>query len=665
MCIRRARTPFAFAVWLALWFATPTRAQEDRLDPGRFPQPPRFRLCCAFGTEARIDIGTSHAPVLLDMVGSPEALGRHSYLGLGKFSENNALVYTCRGGFIDLAHVRETGDWTAYLATRLRPALARGGAIPLPDGGAPRTLRVRAAPDASGTNTDALSVQLGQRIAYELMWWSEIEQWAGLLDVAGIYEKPSGLSPDDPYSNLLGVYVGARALLAPGNYEDNFDRELAEALRRLGAVSAGATREALWRVNGRWWDGGRAWPDAHLTMRRATEFGPVLQPMRLDPQPPECAGTQALESLTVPERDASGTDLAARYAFEVRPDLAAALGPSLATRFRALTPAGFPQVAAALGEKERVARLREPGSCGLDDPDCDRAVGHFLNGLRLFVLEALGGAHHTANAGWRAGFGGRVAAIDAQTRGGDLRVLGVQVVHDQGARGLATTLTFARSDELYFCEEPGRGVTHPPLLGWMRACRADSVVYLGGDVGELLHDGDSGRTVVRPLSLRLGLNPLGNGYAESYDHVRLLAWIGGSFDNVWTAAAGPELSPRAQAGLRMLLRSPSQRWEFDLRGMGHLDPAETSDRGVEAALALAHQFLLGGGGDDNPDGAAHALHRTLPWAMLRVALQGSYARWDEPKSAFPVVAGPFVSDRERDSLQALLGVTFVPTAMTF
>ncbi|KAF0162582.1 MAG: hypothetical protein FD160_4152, partial [Caulobacteraceae bacterium] len=214
-------------------------------------------------------------------------------------------------------------------------------------------------------------------------------------------------------------------------------------------------------------------------------------------------------------------------------------------------------------------------------------------------------------------------------------------------------------------EPGGGGATHPPFLGWMRACRGDSVAYLGGDIGELLHDGDTGRTVVRPLSLRVGLNPLANGYAESYDHIRLLGWIGGSFDHVWTDLAGPELSPRAQAGLRFLLRSSTQRWELDLRGVGNIDPSETNDRGVEGALTLAHQWLLGGGGDDNPDETPHALHRTVPWAMLRIALQGSYAHFDEPKNAFPVVAGPFVSDRAKDSVQALLSVSVVPTAMTF
>lgn len=595
------------------------------------------------------------------MVGSREALGHHSYLGFSKFQESNGLVYTCRGGFIDVAHVRETGDWTAYLATRLRPALARGGTIALPGEDTPRSLRLR--PVQAPLDADALSVALGQRIAYELMWWSEIEQWAGLLDVAGIYEKPSGLSPDDPYSNLLGVYVGARALLSPGNYEDNFDRELGIALRDLGAVSAEATREALWRVNGRWWDAGRAWPDALLTMRRMTTFGATLPPLLLDPPPPECAHADAPQVLALPAQDATGTDLASRYALQIQPDLGGALGPARAARFRTLTPAQFPQVAAALGSNERAARQRDPGRCGLDDPDCDRAIGHFLTGLRMFVVEALGGVHRGADR--RAGFGGRFAAIDAQTRGGDLRALAVQVVHDQGPRGLATTLAFARSDELYFCEEPGRGVTHPPFLGWMRACRGDAVVYLGGDIGELLHDGDTGRTVVRPLSLRVGLNPLANGYAETYDHVRLLGWIGGSFDNVWTSFTGPELSPRTQAGIRFLLRSPAQRWELDLRGVGNLDPSETSDRGVEAALTLAHQWLLGGGGDDSPDQTPSALHRTVPWAMLRIALQGSYAHLDEPKNAFPVVAGPFVSDRAKDSYQALLSVSMIPTAMTF
>src|SRR5690242_13496177 len=42
-------------------------------------------------------------------------LGVHSYGEPGK-KEHNGTMYTCKGGFVDLSHVRSAADWTAFLA---------------------------------------------------------------------------------------------------------------------------------------------------------------------------------------------------------------------------------------------------------------------------------------------------------------------------------------------------------------------------------------------------------------------------------------------------------------------------------------------------------------------------------------------------------------------
>jgi len=43
--------------------------------------------------------------------------------------ERNGLVFTCRGGFIDTAHVRDDADWTIYFGSRFFEKLASGTAI--------------------------------------------------------------------------------------------------------------------------------------------------------------------------------------------------------------------------------------------------------------------------------------------------------------------------------------------------------------------------------------------------------------------------------------------------------------------------------------------------------------------------------------------------------
>lgn len=63
-----------------------------------------------------------------------DTLGRHRYndslfgalaslAGLG--NEHNGVLYTRRGGFIDMAHVRDSADMTAYIFSHLYPRLGQ------------------------------------------------------------------------------------------------------------------------------------------------------------------------------------------------------------------------------------------------------------------------------------------------------------------------------------------------------------------------------------------------------------------------------------------------------------------------------------------------------------------------------------------------------------
>lgn len=89
----------------------------------------KLRPCCAFGS----DIGASIARLFpipgyhIPNVIGPDEVGRHTFdSGLVSMAldgrvdpafgrEHNGLVYTCRGGFIDTAHVRDYADWAIYL----------------------------------------------------------------------------------------------------------------------------------------------------------------------------------------------------------------------------------------------------------------------------------------------------------------------------------------------------------------------------------------------------------------------------------------------------------------------------------------------------------------------------------------------------------------------
>ena len=79
---------------------------------GRFRKIPRIRLSCY----ASSTIGTTYT--------DSRKLGTHSYKA--SKAENNGIIYTCRGGHIDMPHLRKGADWTAYLAERAYYALLKG-----------------------------------------------------------------------------------------------------------------------------------------------------------------------------------------------------------------------------------------------------------------------------------------------------------------------------------------------------------------------------------------------------------------------------------------------------------------------------------------------------------------------------------------------------------
>ena len=71
---------------------------------GKGRKTPRIRMSCY----ATSTVGTTYADY--------QRLGEHSYKS-GK-GEQNGMIYTCKGGHIDIAHLHKGADWTAFLAER-------------------------------------------------------------------------------------------------------------------------------------------------------------------------------------------------------------------------------------------------------------------------------------------------------------------------------------------------------------------------------------------------------------------------------------------------------------------------------------------------------------------------------------------------------------------
>ena len=214
--------------------------------------PPRIRLSCY----ASSTLGTTYA--------DPERLGLHGYKHRG--SEKNGILYTCKAGHIDIAHLRKAADWTAYLARKARANLMKDNKefsfglyepsryfvhITYPQGWAylPETEKQEIARE--------VSIGLGQYFAFIGCTWHEIVTWFGYRPI-GIYpEFPSSFSWEDSFSNLLGTHIAARALWdAEYKYDEAMTLGLYRELQRLGVRPKSTAVLAADKVKGQWYSGG-------------------------------------------------------------------------------------------------------------------------------------------------------------------------------------------------------------------------------------------------------------------------------------------------------------------------------------------------------------------------------------------------------------------------
>jgi Protein of unknown function (DUF4056) len=275
-------------------------------DIPEIPPPRQLRPCCAFGSGLHVSLGP--LPPLpafeLPNVLGVEDLGPHRYDngalafeasrpgGPPVTNEHNGLVYTCRGGFIDTAHVRDWADWTLFLAARLGRSLETGGDLELaPEGG---RRRVELGPidpeEIEGYDRREIVVPLAQWIAFQLSVWHEIATWYGWASIPVFPEEASAFSPEDLYSNLLGIRIAGSliyqgAVVSEASYNENMHGALQMILPRLGAQPAEVGRRAARAVDGQWWDSRVALPDKRLVLRRNFASGISISPWLVQQAP--------------------------------------------------------------------------------------------------------------------------------------------------------------------------------------------------------------------------------------------------------------------------------------------------------------------------------------------------------------------------------------------
>jgi hypothetical protein len=193
----------------------------------------------------------------------PFHLGPHSY-GYSPW-ERNGIVYTCRGGHIDITHLRKACDWTAYLASHIRQTLLSDEThfsyrmrepskhylqfeYPKNWTSLPREVRERIASD--------VAIDAAEYCTYTGMVWHEILTWFGYKAIGFYTEYPSAFSWEDVYSNLVGCHLAAEALRdSDHEFNEAMTAAINRELQRLGVQPKPMAWRAGQVVRGHWFVG--------------------------------------------------------------------------------------------------------------------------------------------------------------------------------------------------------------------------------------------------------------------------------------------------------------------------------------------------------------------------------------------------------------------------
>ena len=212
-------------------------------------QRPRLRLGAYFGAPLGIEYP------------DPENLGKHQYTSC--WGEKIGLVYTCKGGFIDLGHVRDSADRAAYSSRVAYKNLLEGNKefslrlmepskffvnIKYPENWDSYADKEKTAQD--------ISIKVGQYIAYNSMVWHEIITWYGYRYTIFFSEYISSFSWEDIYSDILGAEIVGKALRENSdNYDDVMTRLIYDEIDNLGVQPVSIAKKAEKAIKGKWYHG--------------------------------------------------------------------------------------------------------------------------------------------------------------------------------------------------------------------------------------------------------------------------------------------------------------------------------------------------------------------------------------------------------------------------
>ncbi len=300
-----------FLILIFLFSTTITYGNGPILSTKELESPPPriIRTCCSFGSDVKLMILPG---VKITDITSVEKLGTHHYLGDPE--EGNGIIYSQKGGFVDIGHLRDIADWTAYLYTKILMSHENGETeFKLGHEGGLKTLALKIPSDLNAAD----AAMLAGRIAYDLSVWHEIATWFGASSVPLLPERYSSFSIEDVYSNLLGARLGIEAIKSNLPYEEAMTKLILESLENLEAVdSETGTYAAMEAVRDIWWTRDKKLPSRKVLLQRQLNVYPIVTPLLIT----KTRGASATP-LEVPNQLADGQSISDFYTLNFKLNL--------------------------------------------------------------------------------------------------------------------------------------------------------------------------------------------------------------------------------------------------------------------------------------------------------------------------------------------------------
>lgn len=256
-----------------------------------FEIPKRIRPCCAYGFNQQVRVGVLPVPLFrLANTSEVDSLGAHSYNATYMTSsdyrsktgtrEDNGLIYTLKGGLLDVAHIRDTADMTVAMFYIIYPNLGKDLLIKFPPEMGNRTLQFfkKDLTHLSSKERWEIAIELSGRIGYQVAVAHEMAQWHGLKSFPLYPEAVSAYSPEDLYSNMLGAKIATSILksnlaINSRSYNQNFTIWLKRAIEYLRPLDKEETNAMLLAVDQYYWDSNARLPDKYLVLKRNYNVG--------------------------------------------------------------------------------------------------------------------------------------------------------------------------------------------------------------------------------------------------------------------------------------------------------------------------------------------------------------------------------------------------------